>query len=194
MSPLGSAVVSSSMVCLYPCEQWAHRQKDDIMQTMVFDGTEIDLITCDGEVWARGPQIGDALGYHNPGKKIHELYRRHADEFTDTMTTVVDLPTAGGTQKVRIFSLRGAHLLAMFARTPKAKAFRRWVLDVLDAITQGGEYVRRHWEAAHQALEDRREQASAEGRGLALWRREKGRLELAERYWAERSQLCLALN
>lgn len=34
--------------------------------------------------------------------------------------------------KLRIFSLRGCHLLAMFARTPVAKAFRRWVLDVIE--------------------------------------------------------------
>lgn len=32
----------------------------------------------------------------------------------------------------RIFSLRGAHLIAMFSRTALAKEFRRWVLDVLD--------------------------------------------------------------
>ena len=34
--------------------------------------------------------------------------------------------------RARIFSLRGCHLLAMFARTPVAKAFRRWVLDVIE--------------------------------------------------------------
>ena len=33
---------------------------------------------------------------------------------------------------VRIFSLRGAHLIAMFARTKVAKDFRKWVLDILD--------------------------------------------------------------
>ena len=42
------------------------------------------------------------------------------------------MPTAGGLQKVRIFSLRGAHLIAMFARTKIAKTFRKWMLDVLD--------------------------------------------------------------
>ncbi len=31
-----------------------------------------------------------------------------------------------------IFSLRGAHLIAMFSRTAVAIEFRRWVLDVLD--------------------------------------------------------------
>lgn len=50
------------------------------------------------------------------------------------MTAVVTLPTEGGPQETRIFSLRGCHLLAMFARTPVAKAFRRWVLDVLDRL------------------------------------------------------------
>ena len=38
--------------------------------------------------------------------------------------------------KVRVFSLRGAHLIAMFARTPVAKEFRRWVLDILDREVQ----------------------------------------------------------
>ncbi|OWF76982.1 hypothetical protein B4900_17835 [Yersinia rohdei] len=33
---------------------------------------------------------------------------------------------------VRCFSLRGAHLVAMFADTPVAKEFRRWALDVMD--------------------------------------------------------------
>lgn len=49
------------------------------------------------------------------------------------MTEVLNLTTSGNYQKeVRIFSLRGAHLIAMFARTPVAKAFRKWVLDILD--------------------------------------------------------------
>ncbi len=31
-----------------------------------------------------------------------------------------------------MFSLRGTRLLALLARTPEAKAFRRWVLDLLE--------------------------------------------------------------
>lgn len=50
------------------------------------------------------------------------------------MTEVINLNTSGNLQKsVRVFSLRGCHLIAMFAKTPIAKAFRRWVLDILDA-------------------------------------------------------------
>ncbi|WP_153248767.1 BRO-N domain-containing protein [Candidatus Methylospira mobilis] len=50
------------------------------------------------------------MGYTNKGKALSTIYKRHADEFTDTMTALIELDTAGGKQQVRIFSLRGCHL------------------------------------------------------------------------------------
>lgn len=97
-----------------------------------FEDTRFEIVDCDGRPWLRGQQIADALGYKNPRQAIDDLYSRNADEFTEDMTSLVKLPTAGGLQEVRIFSPRGCHLLALFARTDKAKAFRRWVLDVLE--------------------------------------------------------------
>jgi len=38
--------------------------------------------------------------------------------------------------ETRIYSPRGCHLIAMLARTERAKAFRRWVLDVLDHLVE----------------------------------------------------------
>ncbi|MEN9923944.1 MAG: hypothetical protein RL268_70 [Pseudomonadota bacterium] len=99
---------------------------------LTFQSTSLDVVMRDGQPWLRGAQIALALGYQNPANAIKDLYNRNQDEFTDRMTTVVKLDTAGGAQDTRIFSLRGAHLLAMFARTAKAAEFRRWVLDVLD--------------------------------------------------------------
>ncbi len=64
--------------------------------------------------------------------RIRKLYQRHSDEFTDQMTALVEMQTPGGKQTVRAFSLRGCHLLGIFARTPVAKEFRRWVLDVIE--------------------------------------------------------------
>lgn len=101
---------------------------------LTFNAVEFTTFTRNGQPWIRGYQIGRALGYDKPEVSIPQLYTRHADEFTDEMTAVVKLPTEGGEQDVRIFSLRGCHLLAMFARTPVAKAFRKWVLDVLDTL------------------------------------------------------------
>ena len=101
---------------------------------LTFNAVEFTTISRNGQPWIGSPQIGDALGYAKGRVSIAKIYETHADEFTDEMTAVVKLPTEGGEQDVRIFSLRGCHLLAMFARTPVAKAFRKWVLDVLDRI------------------------------------------------------------
>lgn len=100
---------------------------------LAFQGTSFDVVDQASQPWLRANQIGLALEYRNPELSIAKLYRANAAEFTDSMTAVVKLPTAGGMQDVRIFSLRGAHLLGMFARTARAAEFRRWVLDVLDS-------------------------------------------------------------
>lgn len=102
-------------------------------QVLCFNDVLFEVIPQNSQVWVRGSQIATALQYSSV-QRIIELYTRHADEFTDAMTAVVTLPTEGGPQETRIFSLRGCHLLAMFARTPVAKAFRVWVLDVLDKL------------------------------------------------------------
>lgn len=99
---------------------------------LVFESTEFDVVDIHQIPWLRGYQIGSALEYSDGSAAIAKLYDRNADEFTDAMTQVIDLPTAGGIQPVRIFSPRGCYLLGMLARTEKAKAFRAWVLDVLE--------------------------------------------------------------
>lgn len=99
---------------------------------LAFENTEFDVVDIHGVPWLRGLQVASALGYKNPAADIQNLYARNADEFTDEMTQVVELPTAGGVQMVRIFSPRGCYLVGMLARTERAKAFRAWVLDVLE--------------------------------------------------------------
>lgn len=101
------------------------------LQVLNFEGHHLERIERDGEVWLRLQQIAVALGYSR-NDVLQQLHARHADEFTDSMTALVDFPTSGGVQKTRIFSLRGAHLLGMFAKTEAAKRFRQWVLDVLE--------------------------------------------------------------
>ena len=83
-------------------------------------------------VWIGSTQIGLALGYANPETAITKLFNRNIEEFSSSMTRLVDVQTNGGTQSIRAFSLRGCHLITFFARTPVAKEFRKWVLDVLD--------------------------------------------------------------
>lgn len=102
------------------------------MTTLTFQNTTLSVINQNNQTFLTASDLGCALEYANPLKAISNLYNSNADEFTPEMTALVEMQTAGGLQKVRIFSLRGAHLIAMFARTKIAKAFRKWVLDVLD--------------------------------------------------------------
>ena len=107
--------------------------------SLSFHNVDFDITDIHGQPWLRGLQVASALGYKNPAADIVNLYNRNADEFTDSMTQVIELPTAGGKQQVRVFSLRGCHLLGMLARTKVAKEFRRWVLDVLEKEVSGSQ-------------------------------------------------------
>jgi len=106
-------------------------KNDSTSAVLVFENTEFDVVDLHNVPWLRLPQIEVALGYEKRGA-LNTLYDRNSDEFTEEMVRVVDLQTAGGIQPVRIFSPRGCYLIGMLARTEKAKAFRAWVLDVLE--------------------------------------------------------------
>lgn len=100
--------------------------------SLCFNDFTFSPVTRNNQPWFRSSEIATALGYAREDT-LSRLYDRNADEFTSEMTQVVEnLDTVNLTVRVRIFSLRGCHLLAMFARTPVAKAFRRWVLDVIE--------------------------------------------------------------
>ncbi|MBP8005303.1 MAG: Bro-N domain-containing protein [Acinetobacter sp.] len=117
-----------------------------------FNDVNFSPVQQDNQLWLGSTQIGLALGYANPETAITKLYNRNADEFRSDMTKLIETDTAGGLQKVRIFSLRGCHLIAMFARTAVAKQFRKWVLDVLDKEV-GATIVKTH-KSERTALHD----------------------------------------
>ena len=83
-----------------------------------------------------------------------------------------------------------------------AVAFARWLspefavwCDMqIDALLHGAPPSRRQFDHACQALDDGRRQASASGRALARWRRDKPPLEREVGYWRERLQIELALD
>lgn len=103
---------------------------------LTFQNTHFDVIEQHNQLWLSASDIANALGYKSP-KSISNIYARYSDEFSSGMSEVINLMTSGNYQKsVRIFSLRGAHLIAMFARTAIAKQFRKWVLDILDQETK----------------------------------------------------------
>ena len=153
------------------------------MAELTFATLTIQTIDRDGERWLTISDIAAALyPYENKGgsqseapfeKRIRNLYARHAEEFSDSMTALIEVQTAGGVQKIRVFSLRGAHLLGMFARSKRAKAFRRWVLDIIEQHRHDAGILTTEYHQALAALALAQETASLHGRGLNLWRQRK---------------------
>lgn len=141
----------------------------------------------DGQLWVTSKQLAEALGYKT-ADSITRIYNRYSDEFTASMSQTLVITEAVNSASAknkgslsvttRIFSLRGCHLIAMFARTKVAKDFRVWVLDILD--TQAGK------QQGYQLgdLQNLRDAASARyalgfsvasggGKVLSQWRTEK---------------------
>jgi hypothetical protein len=119
----------------------------NLPSVLAFEDVQFDIVDRNGVPWLRLADVARALYADKGGdtsvtpfehavRSVRRLYEANADEFTPEMTQVLDLPTPGGPQATRIFSPRGCHLLAMLARTERAKRFRRWVLDVLEGAAR----------------------------------------------------------
>lgn len=112
-----------------------------MQSALTFNDVSLFPIIYHGTPWIRAVELARALGLSREDK-VAQIYQRHADEFTSDMTQLIENAAEPQNEvfqnlsagRCRIFSLRGCHLVAMFARTPVAKAFRRWVLDVLDKL------------------------------------------------------------
>ncbi|EEV2457852.1 Bro-N domain-containing protein [Escherichia coli] len=102
---------------------------------IVFKSHVLETIEHNGKTWFTAATLATALEYSD-ARSVTNIYTRNTDEFTLGMSEVIKMVTSGNLQASRrIFSLRGAHLVAMFATTPVAKEFRRWVLDLIEKET-----------------------------------------------------------
>ena len=134
------------------------------MNNLTFKDCAFDVIDRDGQVWLQASDVARALGYASLDA-VSRIYRRNADEFTEAMTGTVKLTASGNMQRtMRVFSLRGAHLIAMFARTERAKEFRRWVLDILDGIARSAQHAYQRLAVVERAVADMNASASEGGR------------------------------
>ncbi|WP_163833297.1 BRO-N domain-containing protein [Spartinivicinus ruber] len=105
--------------------------------TLSFNAVTLSIIDHHGKPWLTSQELAKALNYQD-SKSVNRIYSRNSDEFSSDMSLVVNLTPSGKAEDpkydTRVFSPRGCHLIAMFARTDVAKAFRKWVLDVLENL------------------------------------------------------------
>ncbi len=101
------------------------------MTILTFNNTALTVHQANGQHWLSAQEISVALVY-NRSSAVTEIYNRNRWEFGQDTSTSLKLRDKGGIlRKRRLFNRRGSHLIAMFAKTDKARAFRKWVLDVL---------------------------------------------------------------
>lgn len=127
----------------------------------------------DDQIWITSSELAQMLVYSRLDK-VTQIFNRKADEFTSNMTRVIENPS-NVNLTLRIFSLRGCHLVAMFAKTPIAKEFRKWVLDVLEKVVQQQQIdtrvkINAEQQIILQEIVDRRSEGSAKKRA-ELWSR-----------------------
>lgn len=122
-------------------------------QLFTFQNRTLKAHYIDGQIWFESADIAKALGYSYQ-RSIAGLYANYKSEFAEGMSLITESMTNGINNslrkiKTRIFSLRGVHLIAMFARTPAAEEFRKWVLDLIDKeiatpTKRRGPYAKKH--------------------------------------------------
>lgn len=97
-----------------------------------FHEHKIELLRHNGQDYMTLSQIGRALEVRE-NNGLSKIYNAHKEEFDEEMSCLIKQ----GRTRVRIFNREGAWLIGMFARTPKAAEFRRWVLKVLKTASDG---------------------------------------------------------
>ncbi|WP_234966000.1 Bro-N domain-containing protein [Acinetobacter johnsonii] len=144
------------------------------MNSLTFNAMQFHPIQSnDQQIWIPSTELSRALGYSR-ADAVTKIYDRNNDEFAHDMTKIIDNPQ-NPNLVLRVFSLRGAHLITFFARTPVAKEFRKWVLDVLENEIQQQQIdtrvkINAEQQAILKEIVDRRCEGSTKKR-TELWAR-----------------------
>ncbi|PHM60659.1 Rha family transcriptional regulator [Xenorhabdus stockiae] len=156
----------------------------------------------DGRIWFTAETLADLLGYANSNKVLN-LYNRHKDEFTESMTTVTKVRMNGINNSLRdvntrLFSSRGAHLIGMVSRTKVAKALRRWLLDLADKESNThtpsiGYTIQQMQDIVTKARKASDEDSSDAGRRLRKRQDDLVTLDKAEKLIDDLGQMALGL-
>jgi prophage antirepressor-like protein len=104
------------------------------IQPFQFDGTDVRVVTRDGEPWFVAADVCSVLGIANARDAVGRL--------DDDEKGVGTTDTLGGPQQVAIVNEHGVYALTFTSRKPQAKAFKRWIThEVIPSIRRTGSYA-----------------------------------------------------
>ena len=114
-----------------------------------YNESKINVVKCNDDVWFKGRDIANALGYENPLKAI----RMHVDPddkmpINELLTVSkgvsnLDIPSEINYQRSTIYvNESGLYTLIFTSKLESAKIFMKWVTsEVLPSIRKTGSYV-----------------------------------------------------
>jgi prophage antirepressor-like protein len=98
------------------------KPKEVVMTQLVTQG---DFLHKDGRYWLTTEQLGKYLGFNNSHNGVLNIHQRNSDELKPFTCTHKMSVQGGQNRDVRLFDEQGCYIVAMLARTPQAKEFRR---------------------------------------------------------------------
>jgi len=128
-----------------------------------FRGQDVRIVEVNGEHYIPAEDLGRILGFSEPRKAVLKIFERHREEI-EPHSSVVNLTTEAGLREVRVFNEIGAYLVAMFARTPRAKEVRLWLASLPKRLREFREAMRERMPAF--TLEDVRRVVREEMAGV----------------------------
>lgn len=134
-----------------PSKEYTIKNKEHALAKFGIDPNKI--IQEDGRYWMTAKEIGIALGYNDPANSMNRLYSRHKDDLEPYKGKVNLTDHLGIPHETNIFNTDGMWMFAMFANTPKAKKFRKFIVNMLKAlerkefihISQVDQYRSKEW-------------------------------------------------
>ena len=106
-----------------------------------YEEEPITFLEHNGKRWISGPSIAKGLGVNR--NIINQIFNRHKDEFSGFVDTF-KMKVRNRPIETRIFDESGFILICMFSKSPKAKLFRKWAVEVLRQVKSKGYYIENH--------------------------------------------------
>ncbi len=139
---------------------------------------EDDFVEIEGEFYMTSETLGKILGFSNPRQAIYNIFERNIDELEE-FSCVLNMRTGKRVVKTRFFSEEGIYLITMFAKTPKAKEFRKAVAKLLKKLRRQA-LLKARYEGA-RALE-------------SLYKRLEGGTKKYDKKWLEKLKKYISLG
>jgi anti-repressor protein len=105
------------------------------IQPFQFDGTDVRVVTQDGEPWFVLADVCRVLDIANPSDAASRIDQ-------DALGTAEVIDSMGRTQRARIVEEAGVYEVVFLSRKPEARHFKRWITrEVIPQIRRTGSYA-----------------------------------------------------